>query len=60
MSVIKRVVRSIPLSVAIVWIKRSVVMKLKRSGGFTTEWRALTNTNSRKPKRNATLKPELA
>lgn len=57
-SVIERIVRSKPLSEAIVWIKRSVVMKTEACVGFTTEWRANTNTNSRKPKRNVTLKSE--
>ena len=33
-------------------------MKTEASVGFTTEWRANTNTNSRKPKRNVTLKPK--
>lgn len=57
-SIIERIVRSKPLSEAIVWIKRSVVMKTEACEGFTTEWRANTNTNSRKPKRNVTLKPK--
>ena len=57
-SVIERIVRSKPLSEAIVWIKRSVVMKTEACVGFTTEWRAYTNTNSRKPQRNVTLKTE--
>ena len=48
-SVIERIVRSKPLSEAIVWIKRSVVMKTGACVGFTTEWRAYTNTNSQKP-----------
>ena len=39
-SVIERIVWSKPLSEAIVWIKRSVVMKTGASVGFTTEWRA--------------------
>ena len=46
--VIERIVWSKPLSEAIVWIKRSVVIKLEQSGGFTTEWRALTNTKIRR------------
>ena len=58
MRVIERIVRSKPLSEAIVWIKRSVVMKTGACVGFTTEWRAYTNTNSRKPQRNVTLKTE--
>ncbi len=33
-------------------------MKAGACVGFTTEWRANTNTNSRKPKRNVTLKPK--
>ena len=57
-SVIERIVRSKPLSEDIVWIKRSVVMKTGACVGFTTEWRAYTNTNSRKPQRNVTLKTE--
>ena len=57
-SIIERIVRSKPLSEAIVWVKRSVVMKTEACVGFTTEWRANTNTNSRKPKRNVTLKSE--
>ena len=58
MRVIERVVRSKPLSETNVWIKRSVVMKTGACVGFITEWRAYTNTNSRKPQRNVTLKTE--
>ena len=57
-SVIERIVRSKSLSEAIGWIKRSEVMKTGACVGFTTEWRAYTNTNSRKPQRNVTLKTE--
>ena len=58
MRVIERIVRSKPLSETNVWIKRSVVMKTGACVGFTTEWRAYTNTNSRKPQRNVILKTE--
>ena len=58
MRVIERIVRSKPLSETNVWIKRSVVMKTGAYVGFTTEWRAYTNTNSRKPQRNVILKTE--
>ena len=58
MRVIEGIVRSKPLSETNVWIKRSVVMKTGACVGFTTEWRAYTNTNSRKPQRNVTLKTE--
>ena len=58
MRVIERVVRSIPLSEANVWIKRSVVMKTVAKRRFHNGVESIYKPNSRKPKRNVTLKTE--
>ena len=58
MRVIERVVRSIPLSEANVWIKRSVVMKSGTKSRFHNGVESIDKPKSRQPQRNATLKAE--
>ena len=56
--IIERIVRSIPLSEANVWTKRSVVMKTEEKRRFHNGVESIDKPKSRKPKRNVTLKPK--